>query len=168
MRVSGLVPQGAHDVFTGIVQEIGTVVSVTRRALVVNARQSLKYLQVGGSIAVNGVCLTVTSFNDNSFSVDVMLETLKEAWPDNTEWTSPQGGLFLWSTLPDYFNTSELIMEAVEQKVAFVPGAPFYPCGGGQTTMRLNFSYATPDKITEGISRLGRVIQEKIDAYKSA
>ena len=63
--------------FTGIVQEIGTVVSVTRGALVVNARQSLKDLQVGGSIAVNGVCLTVTSFNDNSFSVDVMPETLK-------------------------------------------------------------------------------------------
>jgi len=64
-------------VFTGIVQEIGTVVSVTRGALVVNARQSLKDLQVGGSIAVNGVCLTVTSFNNNSFSVDIMPETLK-------------------------------------------------------------------------------------------
>jgi 2-aminoadipate transaminase len=99
---------------------------------------------------------------------DVMLAAMDRYFPPEADWTHPQGGLFLWSTLPDYFNTSELIMEAVEQKVAFVPGAPFYPCGGGQTTMRLNFSYATPDKITEGISRLGKVIQEKIDAYKSA
>jgi 2-aminoadipate transaminase len=99
---------------------------------------------------------------------DVMLAALDRYFPPEADWTHPQGGLFLWGTLPEYLNTSELIKEAVEQKVAFVPGAPFYPCGGGQTTMRLNFSYATPDKITEGISRLGRVIQEKIDAHKSA
>jgi 2-aminoadipate transaminase len=49
----------------------------------------------------------------------------------------------------------------VEQKVAFVPGAPFYAAGGGHNTMRLNFSNATEDKIREGISRLGRVITEK-------
>jgi 2-aminoadipate transaminase len=99
---------------------------------------------------------------------DVMLAAMDRYFPPEADWTHPQGGLFLWSTLPDYLNTSDLIKDAVEQKVAFVPGAPFYPCGGGSTTMRLNFSNASPDKIMEGISRLGKVIQEKIEAYKSA
>lgn len=98
---------------------------------------------------------------------DVMLAAMDRYFPPEADWTHPQGGLFLWSTLPDYLDTSELIKDAVEQKVAFVPGAPFYPCGGGKTTMRLNFSNASPDKIMEGISRLGKVIQEKIEAYKS-
>jgi riboflavin synthase len=64
-------------VFTGIVQEIGSVAFVAAGSLVVTASQALKGMQLGGSIAVNGVCLTVTAFNDKSFSVDVMPETLR-------------------------------------------------------------------------------------------
>jgi riboflavin synthase len=62
--------------FTGIVQEIGTIVSVTGERLVVKAAQALGGIQVGGSIAVNGVCLTVTAFDDKTFTADVMPETL--------------------------------------------------------------------------------------------
>jgi len=64
--------------FTGIVQEIGTIVSITKEGLIVKAGRALGGIQVGGSIAVNGVCLTVTAFDDKSFSVDVMPETLKK------------------------------------------------------------------------------------------
>jgi riboflavin synthase len=64
-------------VFTGIVQEIGSVASVPAGSMVIAASQVLKGMQLGGSIAVNGVCLTVTDFNDKSFSVDVMPETLR-------------------------------------------------------------------------------------------
>ena len=57
---------------------------------------------------------------------------------------------------------ADVLKQAIEQKVAFVPGAPFYPSGGGHNTMRINFSHATPDKIREGIARLGRVLHDKI------
>jgi riboflavin synthase len=63
--------------FTGIVQEIGTIVSVNKDGLVVNAGRALGGIQIGGSIAVNGVCLTVTGSNEKSFTADVMPETLK-------------------------------------------------------------------------------------------
>ncbi|MGB9897395.1 MAG: aminotransferase, partial [Thermanaerothrix sp.] len=74
-------------------------------------------------------------------------------------WTRPQGGLFLWVTLPEGMNTTELFTEAVENKVAYVPGEPFHPCGGGENTMRLNFSYSKPEVIEEGIRRLSQVIK---------
>ncbi|HYN19559.1 MAG TPA: hypothetical protein VE078_01265 [Thermoanaerobaculia bacterium] len=73
-------------------------------------------------------------------------------------WTRPQGGHFLWATLPEHFDTAELLSEALKEKVAFVPGAAFYPNGGGQNTMRLNFSYSRPEVIEEGIRRLGGVV----------
>jgi riboflavin synthase len=63
--------------FTGIVQEVGSIVSVTAGKLTVAAKETLKDLQLGGSISVNGICLTVTAFDDKSFSVEVMPETLK-------------------------------------------------------------------------------------------
>jgi riboflavin synthase len=66
-----------QDVFTGIVEEVGSIVSVTTGKLTVGARQALKDIQLGGSVAVNGICLTVTAFDDKSFSVEVMPETLK-------------------------------------------------------------------------------------------
>jgi riboflavin synthase len=63
--------------FTGIIEEVGSIVSVSADKLTVGAKQTLKDLQIGGSIAVNGICLTVTAFDNKSFSVDVMPETLK-------------------------------------------------------------------------------------------
>jgi 2-aminoadipate transaminase len=91
---------------------------------------------------------------------DVMIETLEEHMPQDVHWTHPQGGLFLWVTLPEGLNTTEILKEAVKQKVAFVPGESFFPCGGGENTMRLNFSNATPEKINEGIARLSQVIKQ--------
>ena len=90
---------------------------------------------------------------------DVMLESLEEHMPAGVRWTHPQGGLFLWVTLPEAINTAEIFSQAVDEKVAFVPGASFYPCGGGDNTMRLNFSNAGPEKINEGIARLSRVVR---------
>jgi 2-aminoadipate transaminase len=90
---------------------------------------------------------------------DVMLGALDSFFPVGADWTHPEGGLFLWAKLPEGIDTAELLKEAVKAKVAFVPGAPFYACGGGENTMRLNFSNATADGIQQGISRLGKVIQ---------
>ncbi|MBP1702750.1 MAG: aminotransferase [Chloroflexi bacterium] len=93
---------------------------------------------------------------------DTMLGAMDGYFPPGVDWTHPEGGLFLWGTLPENLNSTDVLKAAIEQKVAFVPGASFYPTGGGHNTMRLNFSNATPEKIMEGISRLGRVIYEKM------
>jgi 2-aminoadipate transaminase len=92
---------------------------------------------------------------------DAMLRALDRHAPPGVRWTRPSGGLFLWATLPEGFDTLKLLDEAIAEKVAFVPGAAFYPCGGGERTMRLNFSYAAPDVIEEGIKRLSKVIERK-------
>ncbi len=95
---------------------------------------------------------------------EAMLSALARHFPRGVRWTRPQGGLFLWVTLPKGFDTTALLDEAIREKVAFVPGAAFYPCGGGEETMRLNFSYAPPDVIEEGIksARAGDREEEKI------
>lgn len=93
---------------------------------------------------------------------NVMLDCLTEYMPKGVTWTKPQGGLFLWITLPEKINTTELMVEAVKEKVAFVPGASFFPNGGGENTMRLNFSYCPPKIINEGIARLGHLITKVI------
>jgi len=95
---------------------------------------------------------------------DVMLAAMDGYFPPGVEWTHPEGGLFLWGILPEGLNSNEVFTMAVDRKVAFVPGGAFYPRGGGENTMRLNFSNATPEKIREGIARLGRVLQEKLEA----
>lgn len=87
-----------------------------------------------------------------------MLDALERHFPPAARWTRPDGGLFLWVTLPEAIDTSELLAEALEEKVAFVPGASFHPAGGGGNTMRLNFSHSTPERIEEGIERLGKVV----------
>ncbi len=99
---------------------------------------------------------------------DVMLAAMDRYFPPEVDWTQPSGGLFLWGTMPEYFEAKEVLQAAVEQKVAFVPGEPFYPKGGGHNTMRLNFSFAQPEKIQEGIARLGRVLQERIEKPEPA
>ncbi len=92
---------------------------------------------------------------------DVMLDTLEENMPDGVSWTHPKGGLFLWMTLPECLD-SEHISGCVAEKVAFVPGSSFFAEGGGQNTMRLNFSNACPEKINEGIFRLSNVVKKHL------
>lgn len=93
---------------------------------------------------------------------NVMLQALAENFPAPVYWTRPEGGLFLWGTLPAGIDAARVLQIAVEHQVAFVPGAPFFPCGGGENTMRLNFSNATPENIREGIKRLGQVLQVEL------
>jgi 2-aminoadipate transaminase len=93
---------------------------------------------------------------------DLMLQTMEETFPAEVRWTHPQGGLFLWATTPESIDTTDLLKEAIQQKVAFVPGYSFHPTGGGHNTMRLNFSNASEDMIVEGIRRLSVALKQRL------
>jgi 2-aminoadipate transaminase len=96
---------------------------------------------------------------------DVMLDSLAEHFPREAEWTHPQGGLFIWATLPDYIDTTDLLARALEEHVAFVPGRAAFVDGRGGSSMRLNFSGAGEDEIREGIRRIGEVVREQVALY---
>jgi len=93
---------------------------------------------------------------------NAMCDAIAEHFPPEVRYTRPEGGLFLWVTLPDEVDTVELLKEAVTYKVAFVPGAPFYVDGGGKSTLRLSFATVPPDTIREGIRRLGNLIKARM------
>ncbi len=90
---------------------------------------------------------------------DTLLVALAEQMPPGVRWTHPEGGMFIWLTLPEQIDATELLYAALEQQVAFVPGATFHANGGGTSTLRLNFSHCAPERITEGIRRLGAAIR---------
>lgn len=93
---------------------------------------------------------------------DVMIKTMEEEFPEGVSFTYPEGGLFTWVVLPEYMNARELALKALEQNVAYVPGGSFFPNGGNENTMRLNYSNMDEERIIEGIKRLGKVIKESI------
>ena len=90
---------------------------------------------------------------------DLMLETMRKEFPESTEFTKPSGGLFAWATFPKEIDASVLLKKALEQRVAFVPGEPFYPNGGNANHCRLNYSNMPEDKIVEGMTRLAKVLK---------
>jgi 2-aminoadipate transaminase len=94
-----------------------------------------------------------------------MLDALAEHFPAEAEWTRPGGGLFIWATLPDYIDTTDLLARALRENVAFVPGAGAYLDGRGHSAMRLNFSASNDDEIREGIRRIGKVVNEQVALY---
>ncbi|MBI9048290.1 MAG: PLP-dependent aminotransferase family protein [Anaerolineaceae bacterium] len=91
---------------------------------------------------------------------NIMLEAFDECMPQGVSWTHPDGGLFLWIKLPEYIDSIKVFKDAVEQKVAFVPGQSFYVDGTGKNTMRINFSNSTPKQIIEGVHRISNSIRK--------
>ena len=98
---------------------------------------------------------------------DVMLDSLAEHFPREAEWTHPQGGLFIWATMPPYIDTTDLLARALREHVAFVPGRAAYVDGRGASEMRLNFSGVDEDMIREGIRRIGEVVREQVGMYST-
>ena len=93
---------------------------------------------------------------------DAMLAAMKASFPQGVTWNKPEGGLFLWLQLPAGLDGMALLKQSLKAKVAFVPGQVFYPNGGGENTLRLNFSAVAPPAIREGIQRLGGVLREAL------
>jgi 2-aminoadipate transaminase len=98
---------------------------------------------------------------------DAMLDALAEYLPAEARWTHPRGGLFVWVTLPDFIDTTDLLARALRENVAFVPGEGAFDDGRGHNSMRLNFSSSSEDRIREGVRRIGKIVAEQLDLYSS-
>jgi 2-aminoadipate transaminase len=97
---------------------------------------------------------------------DAMLAALGEHFGSTASWTKPQGGLFIWVTLPEYIDTTDMLARALEsEKVAFVPGRSAYLDGRGASSMRLNFAGVPEEEIREGIRRIGKVVREQVGLF---
>jgi 2-aminoadipate transaminase len=98
-----------------------------------------------------------------------MLEMFEKYMPKRFDlaWTKPEGGLFLWLSLPRYIDTDKMFYKAVEKKVAYVVGSAFYFDEPETNSMRINFSYSSFEQIEEGSKRLAKVISEEIQAHES-
>jgi 2-aminoadipate transaminase len=96
---------------------------------------------------------------------DTMLDSLAEHFPPQAEWTRPGGGLFIWATLPDFIDTTDLLARCLRDNVAFVPGEQAYMDGRGRNSMRLNFSISDKETIQEGVRRIGSVVEELVALY---
>ena len=92
----------------------------------------------------------------------VMLDAMAQHFPAGVEWTKPEGGMFIWVTLPKHINAMQLLDEAIAQKVAFVPGSPFYANEPATNTLRLSFVTVPPERIRHGIEILGKLIAAKV------
>ncbi len=92
---------------------------------------------------------------------DVMLEAMETSFPEEAEWNRPKGGLFLWVKMPGHVNTTEMLMEAVNSGVAYIPGSNFFT-GPVHNYIRLNYSFPSEPDIVEGIQILGGLLKEKV------
>ncbi|HBW23317.1 MAG: hypothetical protein A2X28_06555 [Elusimicrobia bacterium GWA2_56_46] len=93
---------------------------------------------------------------------DTMLAALEKYMPEGVTWTRPEGGLFLWVKLPESMSADDMFEDAIRENVAYVIGSAFHCDGSGKNTMRLNFSYATPADIDEGIKRLATAVKKRL------
>ncbi len=93
---------------------------------------------------------------------DAMLDALAVAMPAGATWTRPAGGFFVWVTLPDGVDARAMLPRAIAARVAYVPGIGFHPDGQGANTMRLSYCFPSPDRVTEGVNRLGRVLRREL------
>ena len=98
---------------------------------------------------------------------DVMLGALSTHFPADACWTRPGGGFYVWVTLPEYVDTRALLAAAVDRRVAYVPGTAFYPDERGADRMRLAFCYPPPDRIAEGVRRLGELLGDEEALYRA-
>lgn len=100
-----------------------------------------------------------------SQKLQVFLDALEEHFPSEmgVSWTKPQGGLFCWLTLPPELDAMELFHDALEYKVAFVPGEAFYGENPARNRMRLNFSYPSQEQLKEAVKRLARCVRARLD-----
>jgi len=94
---------------------------------------------------------------------DIMMRAIEKYFSSGYQCNKPKGGMFAWVTLPEGIDTEIMFLDAIKMKVAYVHGKAFHVDGGGERSMRLNFSYSSNEQIEEGIRRLGKVIEKKLE-----
>ncbi len=94
---------------------------------------------------------------------DAMLESMEQHFPSAATWTKPEGGFYVWATLPPEIDTKAMMPKAIVAKVAYVPGTAFYADGFGSWSMRLSYCYPSPERIRDGIKSLGHVIKQEME-----
>jgi 2-aminoadipate transaminase len=97
---------------------------------------------------------------------DAMLESLSAQLPQAT-WTHPDGGFYVWLTLPDGVNAKAMLPRAVTERVAYVPGTAFFADGTGHQHVRLSYCYPDPDRIREGVRRFAGVVQAELELLET-
>ncbi|MFA9274167.1 MAG: PLP-dependent aminotransferase family protein [Candidatus Aquirickettsiella gammari] len=97
-----------------------------------------------------------------SAQCDVMLAAMTKHFPEGVTWTRPLGGMFIWATLPAHIHSKDLLVDALANNVAFVPGGPFYANEAETNTFRLSFVTVSPEKINEGIEKIGNLIKARM------
>lgn len=116
-----------------------------------------KYIEKG--LFAENLKRTIQNYKEKK---EVMMAAFEKYMPEGVTWTKPEGGLFLFVTLPEYMDTEDLFLKAIKKKVAFVIGSVFHCDGSGKNTMRINFSYVSKEKCLEGVKRLAQVIREEM------
>ena len=99
---------------------------------------------------------------DYRIKKNAMVSALEKYMPEGVTWTNPEGGLFLWVRLPEAMSADDMFQDALKENVAYVIGSAFHSDGSGKNTMRLNFSFASPEKIDEGIKRLAATVKKRL------
>ena len=94
---------------------------------------------------------------------DCMIESIRKHFPEEVSYTNPEGGMFIWATLPNPLNSDDLIKKTIDEKVVFVPGKSFFTIDEGHRNMRLNYSNSSEEIIAEGIKRLGIIIKKALE-----
>lgn len=98
---------------------------------------------------------------------DVCVKALEEHFPDGSTWTHPEGGFYVWVTIPEHLDSKALLAAAVDRLVAYVPGTAFYTDGRGTNQLRLAFCYPPEDDVAEGIRRLAELLKDEEKLYRS-
>ena len=97
---------------------------------------------------------------------DLAVQTMDKTFPKAVKFTKPQGGLFAWAELPTHINAREVLKRCLEKNVAFVPGGSFFPNGGKENTLRINFSNMPEGRIIDGLTRMGEVLENVIELHR--
>ena len=98
---------------------------------------------------------------------DATLAALEQHLPDGCRWTHPDGGFYVWLTVPEGLDTKAMLPRAVTARVAYVPGTAFYADSFGSRQLRLSFCYPTPERIREGVRRLAAVLAGELDLLRT-
>ena len=98
---------------------------------------------------------------------DAMLDELEKVMPQGVTWTKPEGGFFIWITMPPFMDTDKMLSSALDKGVTYVPGKGCYPDGRGKESMRVAFCFEEPENLREAVDRLAECMEDRLALYQA-